>query len=79
MIETLEKLHTRAERIVCTLELLAWREVLTLSGDTLEVVGVVLETASPVVGTCVRYGNMLHTNAWSGWCWENELLRGTIW
>jgi hypothetical protein len=34
---------TGAERVVCTLELLARREVLSLGRYTLEVVGVVLE------------------------------------
>ena len=34
---------TRAERVVGTLELLAWRKILTLRGDALEVIRVVLE------------------------------------
>ena len=34
---------TRAERVVGTLELLARRKVLTLGGDALEVISVVLE------------------------------------
>ena len=38
---------TRAERVVGTLELLARREILTLRGDALEVVRVILEAIHP--------------------------------
>ena len=34
---------TRAERVVGTLELLAWRKILTLRSDALEVIRVILE------------------------------------
>ena len=38
----MEKRLTGAKRVVRTLELLAWCEILALSGDALEVVGVIL-------------------------------------
>ena len=38
---------TRAERVVGTLELLAWREILTLRSDALEVIRIILETIYP--------------------------------
>jgi len=38
--------HTGAKGVVCSFELFAWCEILTLRGNTLEVIGVTLE-ASP--------------------------------
>jgi hypothetical protein len=35
--------RTRAQRVVGTLELFAWREIFTFGGDALEVIRVVLE------------------------------------
>ena len=40
---------TRAERVVGTLELLAWRKILTLRSDALEVIRVVLEAVPGLI------------------------------
>lgn len=67
---------TGAERVVCTLELLARGVVFSLGSDALEVVGVVLMTENANISYWDRIiDQFVRTSVWSDWCWGTGLKR----